>query len=347
MSEYTHDLAVLVGRFQPFHKGHQTLLDRALASAARVVVVLGSALRARDAKNPFTWEERAQMTGLALSEEQRARLSFVPVRDYYDDRLWRDAVAQAIGREGGGRVALVGFFKDASSYYLNLFPDWDFLPVEREHPIDATGVRRALFESQDAAARRAVLLSVLHPAVVDYLHGWACQGWFPRLQREHASLQKYRESWSGAPYEPIFVTVDSVLRAAGHVLLIRRGGEMGEGLWALPGGFVEPQERLLQSALRELREETGFGVLELTLAGALREVAVFDHPSRSQRGRTITHAHFFDLGEVRLPEVRGGDDAAHAAWVPVAELAALETSFFEDHYTILSHFLGLARELPE
>jgi bifunctional NMN adenylyltransferase/nudix hydrolase len=104
---------------------------------------------------------------------------------------------------------------------------------------------------------------------------------------------------------------------------------------------VEPRDTLLQSALRELQEETGLRLLPDTLAGAFRGVAVFDHPDRSQRGRTITHAHHFDLGERELPELQGADDAAQARWVPVAELAAMEEQFYDDHFHMLDRFLGL------
>lgn len=50
------DAAVLIGRFQPFHNGHAALLAKALETAPRVIVVLGSAFAARNAKNPFGWE---------------------------------------------------------------------------------------------------------------------------------------------------------------------------------------------------------------------------------------------------------------------------------------------------
>ncbi|MBG6222322.1 cytidyltransferase-like protein [Janthinobacterium sp. CG_23.4] len=70
---YSADAAILIGRFQPFHNGHAGLLQTALASAAQVVVVLGSAFHARSAKNPFTWQERAAMIAATLPETQRAR----------------------------------------------------------------------------------------------------------------------------------------------------------------------------------------------------------------------------------------------------------------------------------
>ncbi len=115
-----------------------------------------------------------------------------------------------------------------------------------------------------------------------------------------------------APYPPVFVTVDALLRCQGRVLLIRRGHAPGKGLWALPGGFVEPNDTLWQSCLRELQEETHCTLPEERLRAALRGQQVFDHPQRSLRGRVITQAYFIDLGNDTLPEVLGGDDAAHA-----------------------------------
>ncbi|MDR2881483.1 MAG: NUDIX domain-containing protein, partial [Azoarcus sp.] len=127
---------------------------------------------------------------------------------------------------------------------------------------------------------------------------------------------------------------------AGHVLLVRRRHPPGKNLWAIPGGFLEGRERLLQGAIRELKEETGLAVTDAELAKACRAVAVFDHPDRSQRGRVITHAHWFDLPLPALPPVAGADDAAEARWFPIAGLPGMETELFEDHFVILDGILG-------
>jgi bifunctional NMN adenylyltransferase/nudix hydrolase len=77
------------------------------------------------------------------------------------------------------------------------------------------------------------------------------------------------------------------------------------------------------------------------MRGALKANVVFDHPDRSQRGRTITHAFYFDIGQRERPEVQAGDDAARVEWVPIAQLASLEDQFHDDHFHMLDHFLDL------
>lgn len=339
-SEY--DVAVLIGRFQGFHKGQETPLNKALACASRVIVVLGSSYQARTAKNPFTWEERAAMISCTLDEATKARVSFVPVRDYYDDKRWSAAVRELVAgmcHEGERNIALVGFHKDASSYYLGLFPQWAFVESPTDHRIDATTVRQIYFEGDDPAATRALLSGLVHPAVAAYLLGWMRLPQYAHMKKEHLAIERGKKTWGMGP----FVTVDAVVTACSHVLLVRRGGDVGHGLWALPGGFLDQRERLLQGAIRELKEETGLAVLHASLEDSLKDVAVFDHADRGSRGRTITHAHWFDLGELRLlPQVAGADDAADARWIPIADLPAMEEQFFEDHFScILKRFLRL------
>ena len=65
------------------------------------------------------------------------------------------------------------------------------------------------------------------------------------------------------------------------------------------------------------------------------------HPDRSQRGRIITHTHWFDLPLKTLPAVAGADDAADARWFPIDGLARMEAKMFEDHFTILERFLKI------
>lgn len=340
------DLAVLIGRFQPVHLGHAALIAKALESAEKVAIVLGSSFQARSPKNPFTWQERSAMLDLCLTEEDRRRVTCVPVRDYYNEGRWVAAVRREIAKlaPGDASIALVGHFKDATSSYLNAFPGWKLIAVPRAGAVDATAVRRVLFAA-DAAQRAFPALAGLVPqGILQYLQTWSKQPAHVQLVEEYAKVERDKAAWASAPFPPVFVTVDAVVRAAGAVLLVKRAHHPGRGLWALPGGFLDQRESLLQAAMRELREETMLTLADPQLAAALQSVAVFDHPDRSLRGRTITHAHFFDLGELAPPDVTGADDAAHAEWIQVTALAGMEDQLFEDHFNILDHFLGLTPE---
>ena len=149
----------------------------------------------------------------------------------------------------------------------------------------------------------------------------------------------YKESVK--KYPRIEHTVDAVVIQSAHVLLIRRRAEPGRGQWALPGGFLNPEERMLDGAIRELREETKIKVPEAVLRGSIKASQPYDDPHRSERGRLITQAFLFQLpDQIELPKVKGSDDADKARWVPLADLKADE--LFEDHYFIIKDMIGKA-----
>ncbi|WKB52490.1 NUDIX domain-containing protein [Eleftheria terrae] len=344
------EAAVYIGRFQPFHNGHLALLQQALALAPLCVVVIGSAYQARTPKNPFTWEERAEMIRLALPASERERLHFLPMRDYYDEARWIDAVRKGVeailvaqGRPAHAAVTLVGHFKDATSEYLRAFAGWRLASFERVGAVDGKHLRDAIFSAagHPLEPTLAALTSQAPASTLDFLRAWHALPFMPVLAEEWRALKAYRESWASAPYPPVFVTVDTVVRCGDRVLLVQRGQAPGKGLYAVPGGFIEQRETAYQSALRELKEETRLSLLDVTMRQCLKAAVVFDHPDRSQRGRTITHAHYFDLGDRELPEVQAGDDAAGASWVPIEQLRAMEDRFLDDHFHMLDHFLGL------
>ena len=340
-----HDTALLIGRFEPVHSGHLALLHEALRQAPQVIIVVGSAWQARSPKNPFTWQEREAMLLGALPEADCGRVQVLPVRDYYNEAVWVQAVRRGVAEHTapGARIALVGHFKDATSSYLRAFPGWTLIDLPRQGRMDATTIRDAYFGATPATVGTALapLAGEIPPSTLAMLEQFAQTPHYPALQEEWRMLRGYREAWATAPYPPVFVTVDAVLRCRDQVLLIRRAHAPGKGQLAVPGGFIEQRETVWQSCLRELVEETHCQLSEATMRAALQSVAVFDHPDRSQRGRTITHAHYFDLGDVPFPVVQADDDAALVQWTPIDQLARLEEEFFEDHFHMLDHFLGL------
>ena len=123
------------------------------------------------------------------------------------------------------------------------------------------------------------------------------------------------------------VTVDAILISQQKsVLLIQRGGEPFKDKWALPGGFIELDESLETACERELEEETGLKVKQLTQFKAYGAV------DRDPRGRTISVIFYSFQDEETIPIA--GDDAANARWFPLNHLP--ELAF--DHQQILEEF---------
>ncbi|MFH9437745.1 NUDIX hydrolase [Streptomyces rochei] len=132
-------------------------------------------------------------------------------------------------------------------------------------------------------------------------------------------------------YEPFAVTVDLAvltLRAGAlHVLLVERGQEPYAGRWALPGGFLLPEESAESAARRELAEETGLA----DVTGLhLEQLRTYSEPGRDPRMRVVSVA--FAALLPHPPEPRGGGDASQARWVPYD--AAVDLAF--DHDRILA-----------
>lgn len=344
MGTGAYEWAVCIGRFQLFHNAQLALIREALRVAPQVAVLVGSAYQARSPRNPFTFDERVQAMRLALSEDEQQRVHFLPVRDVYDEKRWVRQVQDAMTKlteSDRTRVVIVGHRKDPTGEYLNEFPGWPLHDVGVQGDIHGKALRAALYTGDSIDVALAAMASQVPASTVAFLRAWAQLPFLPRLKEEWAELAEEHEKWACAPYPPVFVTVDAVVQVGDQVLLIRRGRAPGKGLLAVPGGFIEQRETAYQSAVRELQEETGFDLLPSEMEHALKASRVFDHPDRSQRGRVITHAFYFDFGDRMLPEIAGSDDAAEARWVKIAELPSLEQEFHDDHFHILDSFLGI------
>jgi nicotinamide-nucleotide adenylyltransferase len=79
---------LVVGRFQPFHKGHLAAIREALSKCDELIVVIGSAEDSHTERNPFTAGERVQMILSALEPEERARILIIPIRDVNRYSVW-------------------------------------------------------------------------------------------------------------------------------------------------------------------------------------------------------------------------------------------------------------------
>ncbi len=349
-----YDYLVFIGRFQPFHKGHQRVVDHALSKSKKLIILLGSANVARNARNPWTYEERYEMIRrLYPIEVQESRIILAPQNDQtYNDAAWVEQAQVAVktivnsipGNKPGVtlhgyndlKIGLIGCNKDASSYYLKLFPTWDSLGVPYLDPIDSTDIRNLYFNNGLVDCRHLPL------SISKELESFKHTTPYKNLREEILFIEGYKEQWSNSPYPPTFVTVDAVVIQSGHVLVVRRGAQPGKGQFALPGGFINVDEKIEDAVFRELDEETGIKVPEAVLRGSVVAKEVFDDPNRSTRGRTITHASLIKLkDDIKLPKVKGGDDAVSAQWLPLADIKEMSREFYEDHWFIIQNMIGL------
>jgi bifunctional NMN adenylyltransferase/nudix hydrolase len=384
--ETKYDIAIVVGRFQPYHNTHHRLMQHALTLGKKVIVLLGSARTAPDVKNPFTPQDREKMIRACFDEQSNLRLKFYGIRDYpYHENVWITQVQNIVRNEQESmidlpveqdsmhnielrkiKVCLVGHFKDETSYYLKLFPQWVFESFNANDKeagiINATDIR-AMYLAYDgdtqfrmeigqtrnvslSTARKRTWESLVPTPIANFLKGFSETETYKNLAKEYAYIQKYKEDtkFVGVSFPTIFVTTDCVVTAKGHLLVVKRGANPGKGLLALPGGFLEPNLTLKDNALKELKEETRIHVPMPILESSIVNQHEFDYPKRSLRGRTVTFAYHIELNpkmEDGLPNVKGGDDASGAFWMPIAEVMECADKFFEDHYHIVKYFLGV------
>ena len=149
--KYIFDYLVYIGRFQPFHLAHMQTIKIALQHSQFVILALGSAQYERNTKNPFLAKEREQMILSNFSEADQKRIRFVHVIDVYDDVKWVKLVKSLV--EGvvktEDQVGLIGHFKDDSSYYLQLFPEWKMVELASlVGAISATPLREAYYRGE-------------------------------------------------------------------------------------------------------------------------------------------------------------------------------------------------------
>lgn len=362
---HKYDYSVYIGRFQPFHKGHLHIVEHALKLSKKLIIIVGSNNKPIDWKNPWTATQRIEMIRASLTTDQLERVHFQTIEDrLYQNKEWEALIYEAVdailmdysafrvnGRDDAhtAKIAVVGYEKDDSSFYLKSFPMWKFegAPAynigKHDEILNATMIREMLYKNHYSN-----IVNSLPEGTADYINDW--------LDTEDATYVKnwyfmdvaYQKPYEVLPYGTNFYCADNVVFQSGHVLLVKRKDNPGKGLWALPGGHINGDENAFEASLRELDEETNLKVPRKVLVGSFIGEKLFDHPERSLRGRcgkkvgrTVSISHCYVLDDAQsLPKTKAGDDAEEVWWFNLAEVRKMRNQLFEDHLCQINYWLA-------
>jgi len=294
------------------------VVESALADADSLLILVGSAYRPRSWKNPFTYNERTAFIRNATQNVTKPVATLPLVDTLYNDRAWTTNVRTAVTlhmRKAGldpdqTDILLVGLEKDKSSQYLNWFPSWALKAVppsmHETEMISATDFREGLFFGEDDDAEN--LGARFGVKQVTQVQDWMAD--MPiavdTIRKEGAFVLAYQDRIGAAEkvygYPIPINTADAIVIQSGHILMVERKMEPGKGLWALPGGHIDPDETAEEACVRELYEEAGLDMPKGAMRGRLRGRRVFDHPERSERGWVRTEAFVFELQDRKTLE---------------------------------------------
>lgn len=132
-------------------------------------------------------------------------------------------------------------------------------------------------------------------------------------------------------YPRASITVDALIldsKSRTKLLLIKRGNDPFKNCWALPGGFIEMEENLIDSVKRELLEETSLKDIELY------QFRTYGDIGRDPRGRTVTIVYYGFCENIE--KAQAGDDAKELSFFDIDKLPSLAF----DHSKIINDFLS-------
>lgn len=348
------DFGVFIGRMRPVTRAHEHIIREALNRVGCLIVLVGSANRPRSyANSAFSYNEVCEMLQLLFKHELASkRMIIKPLPDYiYDEEGWvanTKAVVNATIVElqrteinpnpdpAKASIALAGFGKDSTSFYLKRFPEWASIQVGKQYALlSACHIREAYFQRVPQTSSFGLSDGIIH-----YLQEFMHTDDFVYVVREREAIDENIKQFGLGPFN----AGDTVLTHGDKVLTVVRGGLVGHGLTAFPGGMFNRGETLNGCALRELDEEGGIfalnpGFKEYMLSH-FAGYRYFDAPHRDPRGHYISHAFHYALpDDFNASEltIEARDDAKEIGWTNIPEWGH-ETAFL-DHYAILRKFL--------
>jgi bifunctional NMN adenylyltransferase/nudix hydrolase len=160
-----YDYVIFIGRFQPLHLGHQYVIEQGMNHGKKIIILCGTNKdEARDVKNPWSFAQRQKMMLASLAPDLHQNIIITPLVDILEsDQNWVSSAYNIVDEvtNNNKNIALIGHFKDESSYYLKIFTKWPVIEVENFHGINATDVRKLVEENKISELEKFVSKPVI------------------------------------------------------------------------------------------------------------------------------------------------------------------------------------------
>ena len=354
-------IGVVVGKFSFVTREIFHVLKKASDENDHVLIFVCSADRSKDYAMPFTHHDRADNILKTIDVNdgiEREDFSVCLVKDNpVNRRQWITDVHSKLNERLNAlyvdRKTLdinVYVSNESNHQYENIFPE----PTFTVHKV-SMGNNEELFKDfygmEDISSYIAPNMCGLYDAyrksewydtprlTSEMNHG------FDTLKKEYEAVKYQKEQWEAAPFPPTFVTTDAVVNYKGYVLVVKRKGAIGNGLYCLPGGFLPQKDSIKEGIVSNLKKDTNIQVHENIISSNILKVKTYDDPIRSLRGRIITNAGLIELDGVTslkgFPKVRKTkSQKEHAGWFSLFEIENMREMFFEDHYYIIKDLLS-------
>jgi len=262
----------VIGRFHPFHKGHEELIHYAAKRTKYLIIGVGSSDQHHTVDNPFTSKERIEMINSCL--EKKLNYTVVPIPDINNYAKWvkhvEDTVKQKFDVVFTGNKVVQDLFEKAGYEVVNF--------KAKKSYISGAAIR-------DMMTKGGQWKRLVPDSVASFIE-------------KAGGIERIKDLNSNK-YKNPFPTVDIIIEYKNGIVLIERMNEPHG--WAIPGGFVEYGESVETAAVREAKEETSLDVKLVKLLG------VYSDPKRDVRKHTISTVYVAKAEGNAL----AGDDAKY------------------------------------